>query len=55
MSDSLGYKCPGCGEKFLYADYEKDHKALEAAWDHVEEEHNTPNNLVGVEDPDAGQ
>lgn len=46
----IGYVCPGCGEVFLYKDYDENAHALKAASEHVDEEHNTHNNVVGLRD-----
>lgn len=39
MSDTVGYQCNGCGEQFLYREHNLNMGALNAAWDHIEEEH----------------
>jgi len=39
MPDSIGYRCDGCGEQFLYKNHETNAAVLRAVWDHIDEEH----------------
>lgn len=48
----VGYRCGGCGESFMFADYKQTAMALKEVSEHVRNEHNTKSEIEPVTDKD---